>query len=130
MRGTRFISMLLMLIVAFIFLPPRNAKAMNNESAAMLAGAIALFGKPVLNAIAQEIFYPPVNYNGRSQGVVYYKRVYIYKEPCCYNCYVPTSTYYEKGWRDEMRRIQRERAFYEYERGRRDARRCYYYIDP
>lgn len=111
----------------------RKAEAMNNESAALLAGAIALFGQPVLHAIAGEVFYPePVRVYHERPAKVIYKKVYVIKherdDEDCYNpCYTPRNPY-EKGWCDEWRRLQRR----DYRRGRRDARRYYFdrYYDP
>ncbi len=131
MKGVKVIGVVLTIALVFLLVPTKQAKAMNNESAALLAGAIALFGRPVLNAIAQDIFYGPerVYYTPRPTRVVY-KKVYIYKQQPCYRpC--PPSYAYERGWCDEMRRILRERERYEYERGRIDARWYYYReIDP
>ncbi len=52
----------LVIVTAFGFLSIKsdNAYAMNNESAAMLAGAIAIFGQPVMHAVVNEVFRPPV----------------------------------------------------------------------
>lgn len=110
----------------------KKAEAMNNESAALLAGAIALFGKPILQSIAGEVFYPePVKtYYQRPATKVIYKKVYVIKhenDDCFRPCLSPRNAY-ERGWCDELRRIERK----EYRRGRRDARRYYYerYYDP
>jgi hypothetical protein len=138
MKGAKVIGFALIITLVFLLVPVRQAKAMNNESAALLAGAIALFGRPVLNAIVQDIFYGPERvyytprptyYTTRPTRVVY-KRVYIYKQPCYRPC-PPPSYAYERGWCDEMRRILRQRERYEYQRGRIDARWYYYeIIDP
>ena len=133
MKAGRLIVVLAM-VVSFLFsaVGVKKAEAMNNESAALLAGAIALFGQPVLHAIAGEVFYPePVKvYRERPRKIIY-KKVYVIKherDDDCYGpCYSPRNAY-EKGWCDEWRRLERR----DYRRGRRDARRYYYdrYYDP
>lgn len=98
-----------------------RAEAMNNESAAMLAGAIAIFGPPILNAVAGEIFPPP--YPER-QTIVHYRysqpvkgsgihRRHRHRHDC--DDYRDA---YRRGWCDEQERQ-------EYRRGRHDARRYY-----
>ncbi len=119
----------LILGLTFSFVSVKKAEAMNNESAAMLAGAIVLFGKPILNAI----MYPErQDYYERPTRVVY-KKVYVIKHehydgyPPYYSDCRPPFSAYERGWCDEMRRLERK----EYRYGRRDARRYYYeYMDP
>ncbi|MBM4139889.1 MAG: hypothetical protein FJ242_00115 [Nitrospira sp.] len=58
MKKLLSIGMLFIIAIGLVIIESDDVYAMNNESAAMLAGAIAIFGKPVLNAIAGEIFYP------------------------------------------------------------------------
>lgn len=63
MKAIKIISVITIVIVTFVTVAGiENANAMNNESAAMLAGAIAVFGRPVLNAVAGTLFYPPAYY--------------------------------------------------------------------
>ena len=112
MKKILSIGLVLIIVNGFTLVSFKNASAMNNESAAMLAGAIAIFGKPVLNAIGNEIFFPP--YNSRTTPIYEY-------DPC----YRPR-TAYEKGWCAEQLRIQREQERLEYQRGREDARRYFY----
>ncbi|HHN65773.1 MAG TPA: hypothetical protein ENK09_10470 [Nitrospirae bacterium] len=123
----------LTLVFAFILstVPVKRSEAMNNESAAMLAGAIVLFGRPILNAITRDFMYQPGggNYYERPTKVIY-KKVYIIRERDDNSYYEdcrPPYSAYERGWCDEMRRLERR----EYRHGRRDARRYYYrYWDP
>ncbi|RMG72540.1 MAG: hypothetical protein D6710_04625 [Nitrospirae bacterium] len=122
----------IMVTLLFSAVGVKKAEAMNNESAALLAGAIVLFGKPILNAIAQDVFYPePVRVYHEKPRRVIYKKVYVIKherdDDCYKPCFGPRNAY-EKGWCDEWRRLERR----DYRRGRRDARRYYYryYDDP
>ncbi len=126
MRRLTVIGLMIALLIVPALVEPPGAEAMNNESAALLAGAIALFGRPVLNAIAQDIFYEPCPTRVvHRPAKVIYKRVYVYRDDVLRDCRRIQSPY-EKGFCDELRRIERE-----YERGRRDARYYYYeYIDP
>ncbi len=122
MKKTKIIALFLIIICCFLLINSKNVHAMNNESAAMLAGAIAIFGKPVLNAITTEIFYPPV-YRAypATTGVVYTPATSYSYDPC----YRPRSSY-ERGYCEEQLRIEREQKRFEYRRGRNDARRYYY----
>ncbi|MBI4699008.1 MAG: hypothetical protein HY758_08935 [Nitrospirae bacterium] len=62
MKSFISITIILMLTASCLIIGNSRAEAMNNESAAMLAGAIAIFGKPMLNAMANEIMYPGQEY--------------------------------------------------------------------
>jgi hypothetical protein len=57
MKKILTISVCLIIVCSFLLIGNTRADAMNNESAAMLAGAIALFGRPILNSIANDVFY-------------------------------------------------------------------------
>jgi hypothetical protein len=46
------------MLCGFLLLGSSKAEAMNNESAALLAGAIVLFGPPVLQAVTGGFYYP------------------------------------------------------------------------
>jgi hypothetical protein len=92
---------------------------MNNESAAMLAGAIVLFGAPVLHALASDSYRPAPVYV-ETPAAYYTTRTEIVYDRPVYRKYVrPFRGAYERGWRDE-------RARYYYGRGREDARRSFY----
>ena len=127
------ISMLLMLACSFLFIENTKAEAMNNESAAMLAGAIALFGRPVLNAISREVFYPAPYYDSSYYGDSYYSNYYpgystyypartriIYTSPGYSRHYRHGRDSYERGW---DRDYDHE---YGYSRGRHDRGRGNY----
>jgi len=126
------ISMLLMLACSFLFIENTKAEAMNNESAAMLAGAIALFGRPVLNAISREVFYPAPYYDSSYYGDSYYSNYYpgystyypartriIYTSPGYSRHYRHGRDSYERGWYEDRER--------EYPRGYYNNRRGYYH---
>ncbi len=119
----RILTIIPVFILACSFMLAGNtrAEAMNNESAAMLAGAIAIFGKPVLQTIVREVTpQPAYAYNNSYSYAAYPARsevVYVAPEPA--RCYKPRGRAYERGWRDERRRM-------EYQRGREDAKRHYY----
>ncbi len=133
MKLAKAVGILVIIGLLFSTVNVKKAEAMNNESAALLAGAIALFGKPILQSIAGDVFYPePVKTYYTTPTRVIYKKVYVIKheyddEDCFKPCLSPRNAY-ERGWCDELRRIERK----EYRRGRRDARRYYYerYFDP
>ena len=122
MRKTMAMGLVLIIALGFILIGHSDVQAMNNESAAMLAGAIAIFGKPILNAIGAEIFYPTYTLYPLRTKVVY-RTAPAYKFAPCYR---PRSAY-ERGWCRERRRIQREQDRLEYQRGRDDARRYFSY---
>jgi hypothetical protein len=46
------------MLCSFLLLGSNRAEAMNNESAALLAGAVVLFGPPVLQAMTGGFYYP------------------------------------------------------------------------
>lgn len=119
----KIVSIILTLVLAcsFMFLGAPRAEAMNNESAAMLAGAIAIFGKPVLQTIVREITPPPAQAYTTTYSYQAYpaRSEVVYVAPEHPDCYKPHNRAYMRGWRDERRRL-------EYERGRGDARRHYY----
>ncbi len=122
------ISMVFILACSFLFIGNTKAEAMNNESAAMLAGAIAIFGKPVLNAIGREIFYPAPYYDNSYYGDSYYSNYYsdyptsyyparttiIYTSPGYSRHYRYGRDSYKRGW---DRDCDHE---YGYSRGRHD----------
>jgi hypothetical protein len=118
MKKILTISVCLIIVCSFLLIGNTRADAMNNESAAMLAGAIALFGRPILNSIANDVFYysySTFTYPARTRVKHFYpghRRYYGKKS------FRP----YRRGWRDERYEM-------EYRRGRMDARRNYYYND-
>lgn len=120
MKKIIVIGLVLITALSFVLVVNSDVQAMNNESAAMLAGAIAIFGKPVLNAVATEIFYP--------QTYSTYPVTTVYTPAPTYNydsCYRPRSAY-ERGYCDEQLRIERAQERLQYRRGRNDARKYYY----
>lgn len=127
------ISMVLILACSFSLTGNLKAEAMNNESAAMLAGAIAIFGKPVLNAIGREIFYPAPYYDSSYYNDSYNSNYYsdystyyypnrtriIYISPGYSRHHRQGRDSYERGW-------DRDRDHeYGYSRGRHDRWRGY-----
>jgi len=119
MKMLKISSIILVVGMLVSLVPVRDAGAMNNESAALLTGAIVLLGLPVMNAITNEMARTqPQRVDYQAHERVVYRRVYVYSERSC--GYSDSS--YERGWCDEMRRIQRQ----EYYQGRRDAGRYYY----
>ena len=122
MRNRRIVGLMLIIVLCFSAIGTPKAEAMNNESAAMLAGAIAILGGPILRSITEHMDRPGV-YEEPVRTRIIYRAVPMYRrhDPC----YRPR-TAYERGWCTEMKRIQREREEYEYQRGRDDARRYFY----
>lgn len=119
----KVISIVLAVALAgsFLLIDTKKAEAMNNESAAMLAGAIAIFGKPVLQTVAREIMPASpayAEYYGdsypRHTRVTEREVIYVKPDRYYYYDYPPRSRAYERGWRDERR--------HDYWRGRHDAR--------
>lgn len=123
----KVISIVLAVALAgsFLLIDTKKAEAMNNESAAMLAGAIAIFGKPVLQTVAREILPASPAYAGsyaesypRHTTVTQREIIYVEPERHYNRHYPPRGRAYERGWRDEWRR-------HEYWRGRHDARKAH-----
>jgi hypothetical protein len=113
-------GLVLVLTCGFLLTDTHRAQAMNNESAAMLAGAIVLFGGPILHAMTSDAYRPAPAYV-ESPPVSYYttRTEIIYERPV-YRAYrKPFRGAYGRGWRDE-------RAGYYRGRGREDARRSFY----
>lgn len=117
------LSVVIVVFAAGFFVSGGEAEAMNNESAAMLAGAIAIFGRPVLQAVAGEIF-PPA-----PAPAVIYTELPPYPAPAKVKrhnhrkyyryCDGRDESAYERGWCEEWEKL-------EYRRGREDARESYY----
>lgn len=133
MKKTLTIALIALLAVTFLFAGTEKAEAMNNESAALLTAGLVLFGKPVMNAIAQEVMYPgreyapayPAYYGDRHQHTRYIERTkIIYVQPRHHKLHRHKDRGYERGYRDEWCR-------HDYKQGRHDARRDYrrYYDD-
>ncbi len=125
------LTVIFMLAISFLIIGNTKAEAMNNESAAMLAGAIALFGKPVLNAIAQDVMYPgqayapayPAQYRYAYPATRYIERTeIIYVQPEHKRFCRHRWGAYKRGYRDEWRH-------HEYRRGREDAHNDYRHHD-
>ena len=88
MKAIKIISILTIVVVTVVAVAGiENAAAMNNESAAMLAGAIAVFGRPVLNAVTGTLFYPPAYYHAPPVRTYYAPVrtgvIYIHDAPPC-----------------------------------------------
>ncbi|MGE5301448.1 MAG: hypothetical protein ACM3MB_10910 [Acidobacteriota bacterium] len=120
MKKMFLIGLVFVLTFGFLLAATPRADAMNNESAAMLAGAIVLFGGPILHAMASDTYRPAPVYV-ETPAVSYHttRTEIIYDRPVYRNCRKPFRGAYERGWRDE-------RARYYYGRGRGDARRGFY----
>lgn len=125
----KFLTMTLIFILAISFLVVGNtrADAMNNESAALLTAGIVLLGIPVMSAIARETAYPGPAYAPAYRAQ--YREAYpppryiektkiIYVQPKHKRHHRHRGRAYERGYRDERRRL-------EYRRGRHDAREDY-----
>ncbi|MCL5024335.1 MAG: hypothetical protein M1497_13415 [Nitrospirae bacterium] len=121
MRKIVITGLALALVCGFLFVGTPGAEAMNNESAAMLAGAIAVFGPPVLSAMTGNGFYREPVYSGAYYAPAYPVRTeVIYVSPGYRRHCGPAGHAYERGWRGEWRR-------HDYERGREHAGRYYRY---
>lgn len=88
MKAIKVISIITAVMVLFVAVVGiESASAMNNESAAMLAGAIAVFGRPVLHAVAGTLFYPPAYYYSPPARTYYApvstRVIRVYKSPPC-----------------------------------------------
>ncbi len=120
MKKILTVTVLTLSLVGATFMVPDDARAMNNESAALLTAGIVLLGIPIMNAIAQESqpHHERVYYNTPERVV--YKKVYVYQEAPRWHRH--RSHAYRRGWRDEWRYLERR----DYERGRRDAWQEYY----
>ncbi|MEW5743915.1 MAG: hypothetical protein AB1805_00555 [Nitrospirota bacterium] len=119
------VSFILVAVLAcgFLFMGSAEAEAMNNESAAMLAGAIAIFGKPMLQAVVREISPAQPAYAASYPSYTETREIiYVTDDRPHHKHYRHRNKAYERGWRDEWR----ERA---YERGRADARKRYRHHD-
>lgn len=118
MKRVLSISVLLIIAISFLFIGSTDTYAMNNESAAMLAGAIAIFGKPVINAMAGEIFYPTYYnsypaynsyYNSYPvQTRVIYQTAPIYDYDSYYRPYNNYERRYDRGYSKGYRRGYRK----------------------
>ena len=97
------------LLCSFLLLGSGKAEAMNNESAALLAGAIVLFGPPILQAMTGGFYYPAY-YPAGTQVVL---------SGHGYGRYERHDRAYRRGRCDEQRRS-------DYRRWRRDERRPFY----
>ncbi len=102
MKKAGGVLIILTVICGFLLLGSQRAEAMNNESAALLAGTVVLFAPPVIQAMTGGFAYPAP---------------------------APRFAYYPPYYRDRPevviidvghRRYGRERAYW---RGRRDERR-------
>lgn len=123
------VTLVLLLAVGFLVVGNNRAEAMNNESAAVLAGTIAIFGLPVMHAIAQEIMYPGPGY--ASAYPAHYRPAYpsryiertkvIYVEPR-YQIHRHRGWAYERGYHDGWCR-------HDDHKGRADARRDHRHYD-
>jgi hypothetical protein len=49
---------IIMMLCSFLLLDSSRAEAMNNDSAALLAGAVVLFGSPAIQAMTGGVYYP------------------------------------------------------------------------
>ena len=115
-------SLVLVLAGGLLLAGNTKAEAMNNESAALLAASLVLFGLPVINAVAHDHYGPSPVYAG-----AYYYDSYpvqtrlIYRAPRYeryYGQYWGRGHGYERGW-------QEHRGHREYLRDRDDARGRY-----
>lgn len=101
MKKLLSISIVFILACSLLLIGGTRADAMNNESAALLAGAIALFGPPVLNAMTAGAFYTtPVHYSSYPRAYYPVRTEVIYAYPGYRKCYSHSSAY-ERGWREE-----------------------------
>ena len=108
--------LVLILTGGFLLAGTEKAEAMNNESAAMLAGAIVLFGGPILHAIAEDSYRPAPVYVDAYPSPYYTTRTeIIYERPAYRKC--------DRRYRGYERERRYERRAYSHERGRREWRR-------
>lgn len=118
MKKLLSITLIMMVTVSFLVVGSTNADAMNNESAALLTAGIILLSIPVMNAVVHGGTYPEPVYShaGPPRYIEKTHVVYVHSK----NARHPGQrvTPYKRGYRQEWKRLQRER-------GKRDARRDY-----
>jgi hypothetical protein len=118
MKKLMSITVIMMLTVTLLVVGNTNADAMNNESAALLTAGIVLLGIPVMNAIAHRGTYPESAYSYASPPRYTEKTKIIYVQPKYKRHRRHWGKSYERGYRQEWKRLQ-------YRRGMRDARHDY-----
>ncbi|MEW6185142.1 MAG: hypothetical protein AB1585_05310 [Thermodesulfobacteriota bacterium] len=117
MKKNITITLIAISVLGFLFSPAGKAKAKNNREAFILGGVVAIFARPVLQAVAAEVICPSIY---RPTQIIYSSGPYYSPQPAS----VPRSAY-ERGFLDEQLRLERDWERYEYQRGREDARRYY-----
>jgi hypothetical protein len=102
----------MVILCSFLLLGSRRAEAMNNESAALLAGAVVLFGSPVIQAMTGGFYYPAY-YPSRTRIVVIgdANRRYVGSDRACWRGrYDEQHKHdYRGSWKDEGRSFRRDR---------------------
>jgi ribulose kinase len=98
-----FLTALVMVLAGgFLLTGTSRADAMNNESAAMLAGAIVLFGGPIIHAIATDVYRPAPVYVDSYPRAHYTTRTdIIYDRPVYKKSYRNFRRDSRSGWRYE-----------------------------
>ncbi len=120
MKKALLTILVVILAGGFLLAGTPKAEAMNNESAAMLAGAIVLFGGPILHAITTDAYRPAPVYVDAYQAPYYTTRTeIIYERPAYRKCDRPYRGY------ERERRYERPVYYYYYDRGGRRGGRRY-----
>lgn len=118
MKKLMSITVIMMLTVSFLVAGKRDADAMNNESAALLTAGIVLFSIPVMHAIAHSGTHHEPAYSYASPPRYIEKTKIIYVQPKYKRHRGHWTKSYERGYRQERKRLH-------YRRGMGDERNDY-----
>jgi hypothetical protein len=113
MKKVLLVILIVVLAGGLLVMGNTRAEAMNKESAALLTGAIAVFGPPVLYATSRGVYRPGPAYAASypvRTGVVYEHRSYAPHERRC-------------GKQLAYERVRRDGVRHGYIRGPHDGRR-------
>jgi hypothetical protein len=104
-------GLLVVLASGFMLAGAPRADAMNNESAAMLAAGIVLFGGPVLHAVAAESYRPAPVYVAAYPSPHYIAHTkFIHARSGYRICNEPFRGHYKRERRDERSDYYRDRG--------------------
>ncbi len=105
MRKVLAVGLVLVLACSFVLIGKGSADAMNNEAAAMLAGAIAIVGGAAIHAATVNAYYPEPVYVETYPTSYYRERtVIVHEYPRYRNFHRPYRGAYERGWSEHARR--------------------------
>lgn len=98
MKKLLAVGLVVVLACSFVLIGKGNAEAMNNEAAAMLAGAIAIFGGAAIHAATADAYYPEPVYV-ESYPVTYHRErtIIVNEYPRYRSVHRPYRDAYERG---------------------------------